>query len=71
MVPKSINKELSKRSQKYFSKSSIIFNGELTVSPTGIPLTREEVRNALGTENIDHILNGIGFWVIGDNFEIE
>jgi hypothetical protein len=71
LVPKSINKELSKRSQKFFSKSTLVFNGELSVSPTGIPLTREEVRNALGTENIDHILNGIGFWVVGDNFEIE
>lgn len=71
LVPKSINKELGKRSQKFFSKSTLVFNGELSVSPTGIPLTREEVRNALGTENIDHILNGIGFWVIGDNFEIE
>lgn len=52
LVPKSINKELSKQPQKYFSKSTVVFNNELIVGTGGIPLTREEVRKLQGPLNI-------------------
>ena len=60
LVPDSINKELTQQSSKFFSKSEIKFNGELSVLPTEKPLTREEVRKALGTQNIDHLIDGLG-----------
>lgn len=52
LVPDSINKELSKSPQKFYSKSTVVFNGEVAVTPTGIPLTREQVREATGAQNI-------------------
>ena len=52
LVPRSINKELNKKSQKSFSKSTIIFNNELIVGGGGTPLTREEVRKSQGPLNI-------------------
>ena len=52
LVPKSINKELVKQPQKSFSKSTVIFNNELTVGTGGIPLTREEVRKLQNPLNI-------------------
>lgn len=64
LVPDSINKQLAQKPTKFFSKSSIIFNGELSVQPTGKPLTREEVRKALGTQNIEHLIDGL------DNIDI-
>jgi hypothetical protein len=60
LVPDSINKELTQQPPKFFSKSSVVFNGELSILPTGIPMTREEVRKALGTQNIDHLIDGLG-----------
>ena len=32
----------------------------MSVLPTEKPLTREEVRKALGTQNIDHLIDGLG-----------
>ena len=60
LVPNSINKELTQHPSKFFSKSSVIFNGELSISPTGKPLTREEIRKKLGTQNIEHLIDGLG-----------
>ena len=70
MVPNSINKELTQKPSKFFSKSSVVFNDELSVQPTGTPTTREEIRASLGTQNIEHILDGLGFLEIGDDFII-
>ena len=70
LVPNSINKELTQKPSKFFSKSSVVFNDELSVQPTGTPTTREEVRASLGTQNIEHILDGLGFLEIGDDFII-
>ena len=53
LLPKNINKELVKRTQKFFSKSTIIFNDELVIGNSGIPLTREEVRKLQGPLNIE------------------
>ena len=33
-------------------------------------MTRDEVRASLGVQNIDHFLDGIGFFEIGDDFII-
>jgi len=60
LVPDSINKELTQQPSKFFSKSEIKFNGELSILPTEKPLTREEVRKSLGTQNIDHLIDGLG-----------
>ena len=60
LVPNSINKELIQQSPKFFSKSQVKFNGELSVLPTGKPLTREEIRKKLGTQNIEHLIDGLG-----------
>ena len=65
LVPDSINKELAKKPQKYFSKSTVVFNDELIVTPTGIPKTREQVREATGVQNIQQAGTGIGYQTIG------
>ena len=66
----SINKELAKKPQKYFSKSTVVFNDELIVTPTGIPKTREQVREATGKQNIQQAGTGIGYQIIGQNNQI-
>ena len=53
LVPNSINKELVQQPSKFFSKSQIIFNDELIIGSSGIPLTREEVRKLQGPLNIE------------------
>ena len=70
LVPNSINKELTQHPSKFFSKSSVIFNGELSVQPTGAPLTREQVRKAVGVQDIEHLIDGLGFIVIDGDSEI-
>ena len=69
LVPDSINKELVKKSQKFYTKSKIVFNTELIVEPSGAPKTREEVRGQLGI-NIGAIDGGIGYQIIGNNNQI-
>jgi len=64
LVPDSINKELAKKPQKYFSKSTVVFSGELAVVPTGAPMSREETRAATGTQNIQQAGTGIGYDII-------
>jgi hypothetical protein len=60
LVPDSINKELTKKPQKFFSKSTVIFNNELEIEASGAPLTREEVRSKQGPiKSIEG--EGIGF----------
>ena len=70
LVPNSINKELVQQPSKFFSKSSVIFNNELSFKPTGESMTRDEVRASLGIQNIDHFIDGVGFLTIGDDFII-
>ena len=70
LVPDSINKELAKKPQKYYSKSTVVFNGELEFIPTGAPKTRDEVRKSAGVQNIQPagiLGTGIGYEVIGDD----
>ena len=70
LVPDSINKELAKKPQKYFSKSTVVFNDELIVTPTGIPKTREQVREATGKQNIQQVGTGVGYQIIGQTNQI-
>ena len=70
LVPDSINKELTKKPQKFFSKSTVVFNSELSVVPTGVSMTREQVRAATGAQNIQQIGTGVGYTQIGINNQI-
>ena len=70
LVPDSINKELNKKPQKFFSKSRVVFNSELIVEPTGEALTREQVRNAPRTTNINQMGNGVGYQKLGETNKI-
>ena len=70
LVPDSINKELAKKPQKYFSKSTVVFNSELSVTPTGISMTREQVRASAGVQNIQQAGTGLGYTQIGINNQI-
>ena len=67
LVPKSINKELAKQSQKSFSRSTVIFNNELSVIKTSGP-PRGRVDSSGGVYNF--ITDGIGFAAIGEDFII-
>jgi hypothetical protein len=70
LVPDSINKELAKKPQKYFSKSTVVFNNELSVTPSGVSMTREQVRASAGVQNIQQAGTGIGYQIIGQNNQI-
>mgnify|MGYP003646128033 FL=1 len=69
LVPDSINKELVKKPQKFYSKSTIIFKDELQVEPSGAPITREQVRNATGHQNIENP-SGVGYETVGENNKV-
>jgi hypothetical protein len=64
LVPDSINKELTRKPPKFYSKSVVSFGTELIVSPTGEPLTREEVRSAPTAESLGQIGTGIGYQIV-------
>ena len=70
LVPDSLNKDLSKKPQKFFSKSRVVFNDELIVLPTGEPLTREQVRGAPVTTNIQQMGTGVGYQIVGETNQI-
>jgi len=88
LVPKSINKLLSQKPQKSFSKSTFIVNNEVSLvkldGPTlgrgsrtdRVPQDRGEVRELTNSEgitnslNVEHLIDGIGFSAIGDDFII-
>ena len=70
LIPDSLNKELEKKPQKFFSKSRVVFNSEIIVEPTGEPLTREQVRGAPVTTNIDQIGTGVGYQTLGESNQI-
>ena len=70
LIPDSLNKELVKKPQKFFSKSRVVFNSEIIVEPTGESLTREQVRGAPVTTNIDQIGTGVGYQTLGESNQI-
>ena len=81
LVPDSINKELSKKPQKFYSKSTVVFNGEVEVESSPSTLTREQVREANEDryyapkkikipQNIQQEVQGVGYQSIGNNNKI-
>jgi hypothetical protein len=69
LVPDSINKELAKKPQKFFSKSTVVFNDELEFVPSGVPESREKIRETAGVQSIKLGI-GIGYQEIGKNNKI-
>ena len=67
LVPDSINKELTKKPQKYFSKAVVKFNSEIVMTSSGKSITREEVRKGA---NIKQIGTGIGYQIVGKSTTI-
>ena len=67
LVPDSLNKELTKKPQKYFSKAVVKFNSEIVMTPSGKSITREEVRKGA---NIKQIGTGVGYQVVGKSTTI-
>ena len=66
LVPDSINKELVNGNlKKSFSKAQVLFKPELVVTPTGEPLTREQVRKKQLAEKIEQHGIGIGYQKLG------
>ena len=82
LVPKSINKLLFSQPQKSFSKSTFVINNELSLvkldgPPLGtdrrnekIPQDRGDIRELSNGVNIEHLIEGIGFMAIEDDFII-
>ena len=68
LVPNSINKELTQQPPKFFSKSSVVFNGELEVEASGAPITREERRAT--SQNIVQQQTGVGYGTVEQNSNI-
>ena len=73
LVPDSINKELNSGNlRKSFSKSIVTFNSELVVTPSGAPLTREQVRGKDGglAQSLKQIGDGVSYQIIGESNKI-
>ena len=75
LISQNIQKEINKNSQKFFTKSTVIFNGELSVLPTGAPMTRDEVRATSTQYNQTYSSSeietlGIGYQEVGTNNKI-
>ena len=70
LIPDSLNKDLVKKPQKFFSKSRVVFNSEIIVEPTGEPLTREQVRGAQTTTDIQQIGTGVGYQILAESNQI-
>jgi hypothetical protein len=64
-----VNKELAKKPQKFFSKSTVVFNDELEFVPSGVPESREKIRETAGVQSIKLGI-GIGYQEIGKNNKI-
>jgi hypothetical protein len=66
LVPDTLNKHITGANmRKSYSRSIVTFNQELSVEPTGISKTREEVRSQPLGQNIVQTGNGVGFQQIG------
>ncbi|MDB4339332.1 hypothetical protein N9992_00735 [bacterium] len=70
LVPDSINKELAQKPPKFYSKSTVVFNGEATVDATGEQLTREQIRESSKKQNIEQETDGVGYQTLGINNQI-
>ena len=67
IVPDAMNKELAKKPQKFFSKSTVVFNTEI-VTTSSPSKTREEIRKEEGIQRIGRKrTDGVGSSDIGEN----
>ena len=64
LVPDSINKQLSRKPQKHYSKAVVKFDTEVSTNTIGKSVTRPEVRKGA---NIQQIGTGVGYQQIGTN----
>ena len=73
LVPDSINKELAKKPQKHYSKSTVVFNPEVESIPSITPTTRKQTRGGdpltkspkTGTTtNLQQKLTGVGYQIV-------
>ena len=73
LIPDSLNKDLAKKPQKFFSKSRVVFNSELIVEPNDL-VTREQTRRInrgdYVTTNINQIGTGVGYQILGESNQI-
>tara|TARA_R110000765_G_scaffold295406_1_gene390498 strand:- start:36 stop:1037 length:1002 start_codon:yes stop_codon:yes gene_type:complete len=73
LIPDSLNKDLAKKPQKFFSKSRVVFNSELIVEPNDL-VTREQTRRInrgdYVTTKISQIGNGVGYQFLGETNKI-
>ena len=73
LIPDSLNKDLTKQPQKFFSKSRIVIGGEAIIdqtNPSVNPLTREETREKEEAYNIQETTDGVGYMKIGTTNQI-
>ena len=73
LIPDSLNKDLAKKPQKFFSKSRVVFNSELIVEPNDlvtIEQTRRINRGDYVTTNINQIGTGVGYQILGESNQI-
>ena len=66
IIPDAMNAALAKKPQKFFSKSTVIFNTEI-INTAGPSKTREEVRKEAGEYKVGRDGTGIGFDNEDDN----
>jgi len=67
IVPDAMNKELAKKPQKFFSKSTVVFNTEI-VTTSSPSKTREEIRKEEGIQRIGRKRqDNLGSSEIGEN----
>ena len=73
LIPDSLNKDLAKKPQKFFSKSRVVFNSELIVEPNDL-VTREQTRRInrgdYVTLNVNQIGTGVGYQILGESNQI-
>ena len=61
IIPEAMSSALAKKPQKFFSKSTVVFNTETEVSPLNPPLTREEIRERAGEYKQGRDGGGVGY----------
>ena len=61
IIPEAMSAALAKKPQKFYSKSTVVFNTETEISPTNPPLTREEIRERAGEYKQGRDGGGVGY----------
>ena len=72
LIPDSINKELINGNlKKTLTKAQVLFKPELIITPTGEPLTREQVRSQKLAEKVEQHGTGVGYQQLGKSLKIQ